>query len=153
MKDALNNADWSLVNLHCVNASQYSDHNIILPRFTIPKVLRTLPFCVLVCILSFMTIVSWLLFYCSVTAIIAEHSFFLWKQKSSKSSAPFELAIQKFNSSADLAKIKTAINEASQLKTKDQKQALVNIALDHRLCEFSNSNFLMSFSHSFNLAL
>ena len=71
-----------------------------------------------------------------MTAIIAEHSFFLWKQKPSKSSAPFELAIQKFNSSADLEKIKTAIKEASRLKTKDQKQALVNIALEKRLCEF-----------------
>ena len=82
-----------------------------------------------------MTIVSWLLFYCSVTAIIAEHSFFLWKQKPSKSSAPFELAIQKFNSSAELAKIKTAIKEACQLKTKDQKQALVKIALENHLRE------------------
>ena len=71
-----------------------------------------------------------------MTAIIAEHSFFLWKQKPSKSSAPFELAIQKFNSSADLAKIKTAIKEASQLKTEDQEQALVKIALENRLCEF-----------------
>ena len=71
-----------------------------------------------------------------MTAIIAEHSFFLWKQKPSKSSAPFELAIQKFNSSADLAKIKTAIKEASRLKTEDQKQALVKIALENRLRQF-----------------
>ena len=73
-----------------------------------------------------------------MTAIIAEHSFFLWKQKPSESSAPFELAIQKFKLSADLAKMKTAIKEASQLKTKDQNQALVNIALDNRLREFLN---------------
>ena len=71
-----------------------------------------------------------------MTAIIAEHSFFLWKQKPSKSSAPFELAIQKFNSSADLAKIKTAIKKASWLKAEDQKQALVKIALENRLREF-----------------
>ena len=81
-------------------------------------------------------ILSWLLFYCSVTAIIAEHSYFLWKQKPSSSSAPFELAIQKFKLSADLAKIKIAIKEASQLKTEDQKQALVKIALENRLREF-----------------
>ena len=71
-----------------------------------------------------------------MTAIIAEHSYFLWKHKPSNSSAPFELAIQRFKLSADLAKIKTAIKEASRLKTKDQKQALVKIALEHHLCEF-----------------
>ena len=71
-----------------------------------------------------------------MTAIIAEHSYFLWKDKPSSSSAPFELAIQRFKLSADLAKIKTAIKEASQLKTEDQKQALVNIALENRLREF-----------------
>ena len=70
-----------------------------------------------------------------MTAIIAEHSYFLWKQKPSTSSAPFELAIQKFNLFADLAKIKTAIKEASWLKTEDPKQALVKIALENRLCE------------------
>ncbi|EDQ99140.1 uncharacterized protein LACBIDRAFT_335317, partial [Laccaria bicolor S238N-H82] len=73
-------------------------------------------------------------FLCIVTTIIAEHSFFLWKQKPSKSTAPFESAIQKFNLSADVAKIKTAIKEASQLKTENQKkQALVKIAMDNRL--------------------
>ena len=71
-----------------------------------------------------------------MTAIIAEHSYFLWKQKPSTSLAPFELAIQKFNLSANLAKIKTAIKEASWLKTADQKQALVKIALENRLREF-----------------
>ena len=70
-----------------------------------------------------------------MTAIIAENSFFLWKQNPSESSAPFELAIQKFNFSADLATMKTGIEEASQLKTKDQKQALVKVALENRLCE------------------
>ena len=77
-----------------------------------------------------------------MTAIIAEHSFFLCQQKPSKSSAPYELAIQKFNSSADLAKIKTAIEEACQLKTKDQKQALVKIALENRLHEFLSCRVL-----------
>ncbi|EDR01879.1 uncharacterized protein LACBIDRAFT_332861 [Laccaria bicolor S238N-H82] len=73
-------------------------------------------------------------FLCIVTAIIVEHSFFLWKQKPSKSTAPFESAIQKFNLSADVAKINTAIVEASHMKTKDQKkQALVKIAMDNRL--------------------
>ena len=88
--------------------------------------------------------------YFSVTAIIAEHSFFLWKQKPSTSSAPFELAIQKFNLSADLPTIKTAIKEASQFKTRtrDQEQALVKIALENRLCEFlicQVFKFLLSF--------
>ena len=49
---------------------------------------------------------------------------------------PFELAIQKFNLSDNMEKIKIAIAQASQLKTKDQKQALVKIALENRLCEF-----------------
>ncbi|EDR01095.1 uncharacterized protein LACBIDRAFT_333616 [Laccaria bicolor S238N-H82] len=72
-------------------------------------------------------------FLCIVTAIIAEHSFFLWKQKHSKSTAPYELAIQKLNSSVNLTKIKTAIEEASHMKTKDQKkQALLKIAMDNR---------------------
>ncbi|KIJ90354.1 hypothetical protein K443DRAFT_116714, partial [Laccaria amethystina LaAM-08-1] len=69
------------------------------------------------------------------TAIIAEHSFFLWKQKPSTSTAPFKLAIQKFNLFADLKNIKTAIEEASHLKMKDQKDALVKIALENCLCD------------------
>ena len=66
----------------------------------------------------------------------------------SKSLASFELAIQKFNLSADLAKIKTAIKETSRFKTEDQKQALVKIALENRLCEFlicQVVNFYLSF--------
>ena len=50
--------------------------------------------------------------------------------------ASIELAIQKFNLSANLAKIKTAINEASQLNSEDKKKALVKIALENRLREF-----------------
>ena len=71
-----------------------------------------------------------------MTAIIAEHSYFLWKQKPSRSLGPFTLAIHKFSLSADLEKIKIAIKEASQLKTEDQKQALVKIALENCLREF-----------------
>ena len=148
MDDVLNSTDWSFVNLHCVNAIQYSDHNMILPRLALPKLLRTLPFYVLVCVLSFLTTISWVLFYCSATAIIGEHSYFLWKQKPSASSAPIKLAIQKFNLFADLKKIKTAIEEASHLKTKDQKDVLVKIALENCLCQFlilKSSNFFLSF--------
>ncbi|KIK02057.1 hypothetical protein K443DRAFT_97650, partial [Laccaria amethystina LaAM-08-1] len=75
-------------------------------------------------------------FLCIATVIIAEHSYFLWKQKPSASSAPFKLAIQKLNLFTDLKKIKTGIEEASHLKTKDQKHALVKIALENCLCEF-----------------
>ena len=95
-----------------------------------------LPFYVLVCTFSLMTTPTQLPFYCSVTAVIAEHSFFLWKQKPSASLDPFKLAIQKLNLSADLTKIKTTIKEASHLKTKDKKYALVKIALENRLGEF-----------------
>ncbi|KIK00520.1 hypothetical protein K443DRAFT_100247, partial [Laccaria amethystina LaAM-08-1] len=75
-------------------------------------------------------------FLCIATAIIAEHSYFLWKQKPSVSSAPFKLAIETVNLFADLKKIKTAIKEASHLTTVDQKHALVKIALENSLCEF-----------------
>ena len=75
-------------------------------------------------------------FFCSVTAITAEHSFFLWKQKPSASSAPIILAIEKLNLSVDSQKVKTAIQKASHLKAKDQKLALVKIALENRLGEF-----------------
>ncbi|KIJ99222.1 hypothetical protein K443DRAFT_102582, partial [Laccaria amethystina LaAM-08-1] len=75
-------------------------------------------------------------FLCIVTAIIAEHSYFLWKQKPSGSSAPFKSAIQKLTSSADFKKIKTSIEEASHLKSKDKKHALVKIALENCLCKF-----------------
>jgi len=60
----------------------------------------------------------------------------LWKEKPSQSSAPFKLAAQKFNSSAYFNRIKTAIEEVSHFKTKDQKHALVKIALENCLCEF-----------------
>jgi len=70
------------------------------------------------------------------TAIISEHSYFLWKQNPSVSSVPFRLAIQKFNSSADLKNIKTANEEAFHLTTEAQKHALVKIALENCLCEF-----------------
>ncbi|KIJ99253.1 hypothetical protein K443DRAFT_102592, partial [Laccaria amethystina LaAM-08-1] len=83
---------------------------------------------------------------CIATAIIAEHSFFRWKQNPSTSSAPFKLAIQKLNSSADLEKIKTAIKEASHLKTKDQKHALVKITLENCICKFSNLKFFQCLS-------
>jgi hypothetical protein len=79
------------------------------------------------------------------TAIIAEHSYFLWKQKPSVSSAPFKLDVQQFNSSADLNKIKTAIEEVSHFKTKDQKHALVKIALENCLCEFLIPKVFLSF--------
>ena len=138
MEDVVNHTDWPFVSLHCLNAIQNSDHNIILPRLAVPKPLGKLPFYVLVCVLSFLTTLPWPLFYCLATAIIAEHSYFLWKQKPSVSSAPFKLAIQKFNSSIDLKNIQTAIEEASHLKTKDQKHALVKIALENCLCKFSN---------------
>ena len=89
-------------------------------------------------VLSFLSTLSQLLFYCSATAIITEHSYFLWKQKPSASVVPFRLAIQKFNLSVDLKKIKTAIQEASVLNTKDQKPALAKIALENCICESLN---------------
>ncbi|EDR04648.1 uncharacterized protein LACBIDRAFT_330502 [Laccaria bicolor S238N-H82] len=70
---------------------------------------------------------------CIATAIIAEHSYFLWNQNPSASSAPFKSAIQKFNLVADIAKIETAIQEASHLQMKDKKHALVEIALKNCL--------------------
>ena len=136
MEDVLSCTDWPFVNLLYINGIQYSDHNMILPRLAILKPLRTLPFYILVCAFSFLTTPCKLLFYCSATAIIAEHSYFLWKQKPSASSVPFKLAIQKFNLFADLIKIKTGIEKASHLKMKHQKHALVKIAIENCLCEY-----------------
>ncbi|KIJ99210.1 hypothetical protein K443DRAFT_102611, partial [Laccaria amethystina LaAM-08-1] len=73
-------------------------------------------------------------FLCTATAIIAEHSYFLWKQKPSASSGHLISAIQQFNSSADLKKINIAIQEASHLNTKDQVHAVVKIALENCFC-------------------
>ncbi|KIJ99237.1 hypothetical protein K443DRAFT_102578, partial [Laccaria amethystina LaAM-08-1] len=73
-------------------------------------------------------------FLCIATAIIAEHSYFLWKQKPSASSGPIISAIQQFHSSADLKKINIAIQGASHLKTKDQVHAVVKIAIENCLC-------------------
>jgi len=97
-------------------------------------------------VLLFMTTLSYLLFYCSATAIITEHSYFLWKEKPSASSAPFKLAIEKLKLFVDLKKIKTAIQEASHLKTKDKKHALVKIALENCLCESLNTEVIQCFS-------
>ncbi|KIK00533.1 hypothetical protein K443DRAFT_100224, partial [Laccaria amethystina LaAM-08-1] len=75
-------------------------------------------------------------FLCIATTIIAEHSYFLWKQEPSVSSVPFQLAVQKFSMSVDLKKNKAAIEEASHLKAKDQKHMLVKIALENCLVSF-----------------
>lgn len=87
------------------------------------------------CVPSFLTIQSHLLLSWSATAVIAEHSFFLWKQNPSVSSAPVQLAITKLNSPVHLTKIKTAIKMVSHLEAQDQKHALVKIALENCLCE------------------
>jgi hypothetical protein len=71
---------------------------------------------------------------------------FALETEPSVSPAPFKLAIQKLNLSADLNKIKTAIKEASHFKTKDQKQALVKIALENCFCEFLNPKVFQSLS-------
>ena len=151
VKDVLNNTDWPFVNLHYIISIQCSDLNIILLRLAIPMHLWTLPFYALVCVLLFLTTPLQLPFYCPATAIIAEHSYFLWKQKPSASSAPFKSAAQKFNSSADLSRIKTAIEEASHLKTKDLKDAVVKIALENCLCQYLCLPVYLS--HLFDLAL
>ena len=93
-----------------------------------------LPFYVLVCVILSLTTVSKVPFYFLATAIIADHSYFLWKQKPSASSDFFVSAIQHFNTSANLNKINVAIEEASHLKTQDRVQAVVKIALENRLC-------------------
>ena len=136
MEDVLNDPDWSFVNLHGINAIQFSDHNTILPRFTIPNLSMILHFYVLVCLFSLITL-SQLLFYCSVTAIITEHTYFLWKEKTVGSSAHFKLAIQKFNLLANMTNIKSAIEGAAHFTTEDQKHAVVKIALENRLRQFS----------------
>jgi hypothetical protein len=70
----------------------------------------------------------------------------LWKKNPSVSSAPIKLAIQKLNSYVHMKKIKTAIVEASHLKTKDQKLAVIKIALENSLCESLNPEVFQCFS-------
>ncbi|KIJ99482.1 hypothetical protein K443DRAFT_102184, partial [Laccaria amethystina LaAM-08-1] len=78
-------------------------------------------------------------FCCLATAIIAEHSFFLWKQKPSSSPEVFTMSIETFKSSADLPKIWNAIQDVSPLQAEDKtlrlwQSALVEIALNNLLC-------------------
>ena len=49
VEDVLSDTDWPFVKFCCVNAIQYSDHNIILPRLALLRPLKTLPSYVLVC--------------------------------------------------------------------------------------------------------
>ena len=145
MEDVLNYRDWPFVSIHCIDAIQYSDNNVILPRLAMPILQRYL-LSMYWCVLSCLTTLSWPVFFHSATTIIAECSYFLWKEKPSASSAPFKVAIQKFNMLADLKKIKTVIEEASHLKPKDKKHVLVNIALENCLCEFLHAEVIEPFS-------
>ncbi|KIJ99531.1 hypothetical protein K443DRAFT_102106, partial [Laccaria amethystina LaAM-08-1] len=69
------------------------------------------------------------------TAIIAEHSFFIWKQAPSKSPNPFKISFDKFKSSAAFYNIQNPIQRVDQANTEVVSE-IVKIALDNCLREF-----------------
>ncbi|EDR10098.1 uncharacterized protein LACBIDRAFT_325699 [Laccaria bicolor S238N-H82] len=69
---------------------------------------------------------------CIATAIIAEHSYFIWKKQPSKSAEPIKKSFHMFQSSAAINNIHDAIKELDE-GHRDIAAALVKIALDNRL--------------------
>ena len=78
----------------------------------------------------------------TATAIIAEHSYFIWKEQPSKSSEPVKISFHTFQSSAAFKNIQNGIKELDEEHT-DIAAAVVKIALENRLCRFS------AFQHNF----
>ncbi|KIJ99489.1 hypothetical protein K443DRAFT_102167 [Laccaria amethystina LaAM-08-1] len=107
----------------------YADHRMVLPK----DVLQHADWTFITNIKTFQNVA----FLCIATAIIAEDSFFLWKQNPSSSPEVFTTSMETFKSSADLPKIWNAIQNASPLKDKTLslwRSALVQIAQDNLLC-------------------
>ena len=106
-----------------------------------------MPFCVLVCLLySFWHTLSRFLSLNTATAIIADHSYGIWRQKPSKSSELVKLSFHTFQSSAAFENIQNAIKELDE-KSTEVAAAIIKIALDNRLCRFSlfQQNLVMPF--------
>ena len=72
----------------------------------------------------------------TATAIIAEHSYFIWKKQPSKSSEPLKKSFHIFQSSPVFKNISNAILELDE-RNANVPAAIVKIALDNRLCKSS----------------
>ena len=72
----------------------------------------------------------------TATAIIAEHSYFIWKKQPSKSSEPLKKSFHMFQSSPVFKNISNAILELDE-RNANVPAAIVKIALDNRLCKSS----------------
>ena len=109
----------------------------LLLSLVIMQLFREVPFCILVCMIYAFWHTLWLfLSLNAATAIIAEHSYFIWKEQPSTSSKPIKMSFQTFFSSAAFQNIQNAIKELDEGHT-DVAAAVVKIALDNRLCKFS----------------
>ncbi|KIJ95316.1 hypothetical protein K443DRAFT_108952 [Laccaria amethystina LaAM-08-1] len=88
-------------------------------------------------------------FLCIATAIIAEHSYFIWKKQPSKSSEPLKKSFHTFLSSAAFKNIWNAIKELDEGHT-DVAVTIVQIALDNCLCKFliCQQNFVIPFPYT-----
>jgi hypothetical protein len=82
----------------------------------------------------------------TATAIIAEHSYVIWRQQPSMSCEALKISFCTFQSSAALKNIQNAIKELDEEHT-DVAAAIVKIGLDNRLCKFSifQQNFVIPF--------
>jgi len=99
------------------------------------QLFRKVPFCVLVCIFHPFWYTLWLfLSLNTATAIIAGHSYFIWKYQPSKSSEPLKISFDTFQSSAAFKNIQDAIVNLDGEHT-DVAAAIVKIALDNQLCK------------------
>ena len=113
--------------------------SVFLPTFLLSLVtmqlFRKVLFCVLVCIFYPFSYTLWLFLPLNTaTAIIAGHSYFIWKQQSSKSSEPLKISFDIFQSSAAFKNIQNAIENLDGEHT-DVTAAIVKIALDNHLCK------------------
>jgi len=71
-------------------------------------------------------------FLCIATAIIAEHSYFIWKKQPSKSCEPLKKSFHAFQSSSAFKNVQNAIKGQDKGHT-DVAAAIAIIALDNRL--------------------
>ena len=107
---------------------------------------REVHFCVLVCMLYPFWYLQLFLSLNTATAIIADHSYFIWRQQPSNSFEPLKISFHTFQSSAAFKNIQNAIKEMDE-KSTEVAAAIMKIALDNRLCRFLvfQQNFVISF--------
>jgi len=112
---------------------------------------RKVPFRLLVCMLYPFSHTFWLfLSLNTATAIIAGHSYFIWKQQPSKFPELLKISFHTFQSSPAFKIIQNAIKNLHEGHT-DVAAAIVKIALDNCFCKFpifqKNFVILLSYIH------